>query len=103
MGFSRQEYWSGWPCPLPGDLPDPGIELVSPVAPALQEDSLSRATGGALIIHRTKYLENIHHATSSPCLYTWNPVVVIVLLAFQLKTDFFTCSMDNDTPFTFDL
>ena len=26
MGFSRQEYWSGWPCPSPGDLPDPGIE-----------------------------------------------------------------------------
>ena len=25
MGFSRQEYWSGWPCPPPGDLPDPGI------------------------------------------------------------------------------
>ena len=26
MGFSRQEYWSGWPCPPLGDLPDPGIE-----------------------------------------------------------------------------
>ena len=29
MGFSRQEYWSGLPCPPPGDLPDPGTELVS--------------------------------------------------------------------------
>ena len=29
MGFSRQEYWSGLPCPPPGDLPDPGIEPVS--------------------------------------------------------------------------
>ena len=28
MGFSRQEYWSGLPCPLPGDLPNPGIEPV---------------------------------------------------------------------------
>ena len=27
VGFSRQEYWSGLPCPPPGDLPDPGIEL----------------------------------------------------------------------------
>ena len=26
MGFSRQEYWSGLPCPSPGDLPDPGIK-----------------------------------------------------------------------------
>ena len=31
MGFSRQEYWSGLPCPLPGNLPDPGTE------PAIQE------------------------------------------------------------------
>ena len=30
MGFSRQEYWSGLPFPPPGDLPDPGIEPVSP-------------------------------------------------------------------------
>ena len=30
MGFSRQEYWSGLPYHLPGDLPDPGIEPVSP-------------------------------------------------------------------------
>ena len=30
MGFSRQEYWSGLPCPPPGDLPYPGIEPMSP-------------------------------------------------------------------------
>ena len=29
MGFSTQEYWSGLPCPPPGNLPDPGIEPVS--------------------------------------------------------------------------
>ena len=40
MGFSRQEYWSGLPFPTPGDLPDIGIELASPVSPALQVDSL---------------------------------------------------------------
>ena len=37
MGFSRQEYWSGLPFPLPGHLPDSGIE---PRSPALQADSL---------------------------------------------------------------
>ncbi|CAI9152054.1 unnamed protein product [Rangifer tarandus platyrhynchus] len=31
MEFSRQEYWSGLPFPSPGDLPDPGIEPMSPV------------------------------------------------------------------------
>ena len=40
MRFSRQEYWSGWPCPPPGDLLNPGIEPVSPVSAALQADSL---------------------------------------------------------------
>ena len=35
MGFSRQDYWSGLPCPLPGDLPDPGIVPMSLVSPAL--------------------------------------------------------------------
>ena len=29
MGFSREEYWSGLPCPPPGDLPDPGIKSAS--------------------------------------------------------------------------
>ena len=35
MGFSRQQYWSGLPCPPPRDLPDPGIEPESLVSPAL--------------------------------------------------------------------
>ena len=35
MGFSRQEYWSGLPCPPPGDLPDPGIKPVSLACPGL--------------------------------------------------------------------
>ena len=37
MGFSRQEHWSGLPCPPLGDLPHPGIE---PRSLALQADSL---------------------------------------------------------------
>ena len=40
MGFSRQEYWSGLPCPPPGALPNRGIKPESPEAPALQVDSL---------------------------------------------------------------
>ena len=34
MGFSRQEYWSGLPCPPPGDLLDPGINPTSLTSPA---------------------------------------------------------------------
>ena len=40
MVFPRQEYWSGLAFPLPGDLPNPGIEPASLVSPALQVDSL---------------------------------------------------------------
>ena len=46
MGFPRQEYWSVLPFPSLGDLPDPGIE---PVSPALQMDSLFLNHLGSLI------------------------------------------------------
>ena len=46
-GFSRQEYWSGWPCPPPGDLPNPGIE---PRSPPLQVDLLPSEPPGKLSI-----------------------------------------------------
>ena len=47
MGFPRQEFWSGLPCPPPGDLPDPGIE---PASPALQADSLPLSHQGSPFI-----------------------------------------------------
>ena len=47
LGFSRQEYWSGLPCPPLGDLPNPGIEPTFPVSPALQMDSLPLSLWGS--------------------------------------------------------
>ena len=41
-----QEYWDGLSCPPPGDLPDPGIEPLSPASPTLQTDSLSTEPPG---------------------------------------------------------
>ena len=46
MGFFRQEYWSGLPCPPPRDLPDTEIKPVSPESPALQVCSLPTETPG---------------------------------------------------------
>ena len=40
MEFSRQKYWSGFPCPSPRDLPDPAIEPISLLSPAFQAGSL---------------------------------------------------------------
>ena len=55
MEFFRQEYWSGLLFPSPGDLPDPGIELGSPL---LQADSLpseppGKCKKGGLILDLT--------------------------------------------------
>ena len=53
VGFSRQEYWSGLPCPAPGYIPDPGVEPASLMLPALQADSLpSEPPGKPLLFHR---------------------------------------------------
>ena len=49
MGFSRQEYWSGLPFSPPGDLPNPGVELMSPV-------SLTLASGFFLTVPPGKLL-----------------------------------------------
>ena len=45
MGFSRQECWSGLPCPPPGDLPDPGNEPVSLRSPALAGGFFTTSVG----------------------------------------------------------
>ena len=48
-GFSRQEYWSGLPCPPPGDLPHVGMEPAFPVPPALQVAYLPTQPLGLLL------------------------------------------------------
>ena len=53
MGFSKQEYWSGSPFPIPGDLPHPGIQ---PGSPALQADSLRLSYQGSSIKQNTANL-----------------------------------------------
>ena len=54
MGISRHEYWSGWPCSFPGDLPDPGIE---PRCPASQ-----------WILHHLSH-------QGSPRIQKWEPIL----------------------------
>ena len=51
MGSSRQEYGSGLPCPPPGDLPNPGVEPMSLMSPALADRFFTTgATWEALLI-----------------------------------------------------
>ena len=60
MEFSRPKYWSGWPFPSPGDLPNPGIESRSP---ELQVDSLPSESPG----------KPKNTRVSSPSLLQWIP------------------------------
>ena len=46
MGFSRQEFWSGLPCPPPGDLPDAGIKPVSLMSSELATSATWEGPGG---------------------------------------------------------
>ena len=64
-GFSRQEYWSGLPCPFPGDLPNPGIEHRSPT---LQVASLPSEPPGkpTIILWLCKGESKSHSVVSDP-------------------------------------
>ena len=58
-GFFRQEYWSGLPCPPPGDPPDPGTEPFSPASPALTGGVPTTAPPGKPPPHDTRRLLKI--------------------------------------------
>ena len=77
MGFPRQEYWSGFPFPPPGNLPDPGIE---PRSPALTGRFFTMSHPGG---------PNSLHTVSVPSL---------TLLIFEYKTLFFPVQTWNQ-PF----
>ena len=55
VGFSRQEYWSGFPFPSPGHLPNPGIE---PGSPALQAGSLPSEPPGKYLHRKLLQINN---------------------------------------------
>ena len=55
MRFPRQKYWSGLPCPSPGNLLDPGIKPASPASPVLQADSLPLSHWGSPYITSVQF------------------------------------------------
>ena len=96
MGFSRQEYWSGLPCPPPGDLPKTEIKPSSLMSPAL--DSLPLVPPGkptkemvlssktkrgffenTLIWFFHKFLSNLLIVLNSPI---WNSFLIIILVIY---------------------
>ena len=73
MGFSKQEYWSGLPCPPPGDLPDSEIEPTSLTSPVLADftpsgtwEALKSVQFSRSVVSDTLWLYGLQHA-KPPC------------------------------------
>ena len=92
MGFSRQEYWSGLPFPLPGDLPNPGTEPESPVSPELQVDSL-------LLSHRRSPQNKYNQGKSDPHHLGVRNVTLIFLNQVGLVPSLLATGMSNFSHF----
>ena len=71
MGFSRQELWSGLPCPLPGNLPDPGIEPTSLKSPALAGGCFITSALGSTLSPRLFSLSAFHSLCDQLPLLEW--------------------------------
>ena len=58
MGFSREECWNGFPCPPPGDLPNPRIQSASLGSPALGGEFFTTSTPGEAHKYRLPWCLN---------------------------------------------
>ena len=82
IGFPRQEYWSGSPCPPPGDIPHPGVKLVFL---AWQADSLPLSNlGSSWMCVCAVCVFKFDLESSSLCFY--NSLYYIILLTFYFSS-----------------
>ena len=78
MGFSRQEYWSGLPCPPAGDLPYSGIELPTLKSPVLANSFFTTSATWEAISYRDIIL-HINYAAAVWILIFWSLSVTCLL------------------------
>ena len=99
MGFSRQEYWSGLPCPPPGDLPNPEMEPVlagrfftaeppgKPILWVTNLYSLVSHKWACLVENHTRKVKDIHLSPMSGitvfCSCKLNPQLQLVVLSLS--------------------
>ena len=95
MGFSRQECWSGLPCPSPGDLPNPGTEPESLISPALAGRFFTTSTTweAPALIRNKPNSSCVTQTSPPPChpflLITQTRNLTIVHFLFSSKTKFY--------------
>ena len=84
MGFSRRDYWSGLPCPPPGDLPDPRIEPASLTSPALVGRFFTTSTTWSTCDHFVHEYAMKDFLSYSPCMIQDAPFIPWQLLSSSL-------------------
>ena len=85
MGFSRQEYESGLPCPTPADLPNPGVE---PRSSALQADSL-------LLSHQARLLSQLPQCKYYPIFMHFPCFLIFLIPPLTSKINFLSLQKWN--------
>ena len=90
MGFSRQEYWGGLPCPPPGDPPDPGIEPRLLCPQHWLVSSFTTEPPGKLEFSRQEYWSGLPFRTPGELPDTG--IELASLTSFALVGRFFTTS-----------
>ena len=87
MGFSRQEYWSGLPCPPPRDLPDPGIEPKSLLSLALAQEFFTDSTAleapyGTTLLSNGEETTSRYNIMMQMDLKTWDSAFSVQFYCF---------------------
>ena len=78
QGIFQAKYWSGLPCPPPGDLPHPGIE---PTFPTVQVDSLLSEAQGKLLKEQNTEEESLNEfANYFSLLWSYKPFYLSLLV-----------------------
>ena len=96
MGFSRQEYWNGLQCPPPGDLPNPGVEPMFLMSPALAGRFFTTSATWHAIVQLDGYKKNHPHKiknTSKSRATESRPYLLVVPQDFSINLHifFFNC------------
>ena len=85
MGFLRQEYWSGSPCPPPGDLPDPGSTLALNVSCIDRQIFHTSTTWETQLIMRSSHFgRHVHLLFYNSTVIFWSNVFYRLLDQTQL-------------------
>ena len=79
LGFSRQEYWNGLPCPSPGDRPDPGIKSTSLATPALAGEFFTTSTNW-IYIYTHIHTHTHTHTHTHICFFNFSIIGYYTIL-----------------------